>query len=198
MNKLWSKLTRKVGLMVMVCALLSLGTMPAVALRQTQGGDLAISISLDSKAAKTGDEIVFDTAVTNNSSQQSPAVIIAMNIINLNKHGDVVDPEDWSPQRTQYIDSLAAGQSITLSWTVNAILDGDFMVYLVAIPQPQSVEGSSQIAASPGLHLTVAKFTSLNPSGVLPFAIGVPVVLVVAIFALFRLRRRQIDAGESQ
>jgi ABC-type transport system involved in multi-copper enzyme maturation permease subunit len=197
MNKLWSKLSRMVGLAVIIFFILSLGTTPTLALRQAQGADLAISISLDSKSTKTGDEVLFDTVVTNNGSQQFPAVIVAMNIINLDKEGDVVDPEDWSPQRTQYLESLAPGESKTLSWTVNTILDVEFMVYVVAIPHPQDAQGPSQIAASPGIHFTVAKFTSLNPSGVLPFALGVPVVLVLAIVVLFRMRRRQIDAGGS-
>lgn len=197
MNKLWSKLTRMVGLAIITCMVLSLGSTRALALRQSQGGDLALSISLNTGSVKTGDEVSFDSVITNSGSQASPDVIVAMNIINLDKEGDVVDPEDWSPQRTQYVESLTPGRSVTLSWTVNAILDGDFMVYLVAIPQPESADGSSQIAASPGLHLTVAKFASLNPSGVLPFALGVPVVLVLVIFVLFRIRRRQIEAGES-
>ena len=199
MNKLWSKLRRIVGLTAIACLMLSLNTTSAMALpqAQSQGGSLQISISLDSKTVKTGDAITFDTVVTNSGAEQSPAVIVAMNIINLSKTGDVVDPEDWAPQRTQYIDTLASGESITLSWTVNAVLDGNFMVYLVAIAQPATAEGSSQIIASPGLHMTVTKFTSLNPSGVLPYVIGVPVVLVLAIFLLFRVRRRQIDIGGS-
>jgi hypothetical protein len=195
MGRLWSKLRRMAGLAVILCFLLSLGATPALALYQSTLGDLQISISLHSKAAKTGDAVTFDTVVTNAGAQASAPVIVAMNIINLSKTGDVVDPEDWSPERTQYIDSLAPNQSTTLSWEVNAILDGDFMIYLAAIPQPQSAEGSSQVAASPGLHLTVAKFASLNPSGILPFVIGVPVIVILAIFLLFRLRRRQIDVG---
>lgn len=197
--KLLSKLRQMVGLAVIACFMLSLRATPVMALppAQSQEGDLQISISVDYKEAKTGDTILFDTTVTNTSGQASPPVILAMNIINLSKTGDVVDPEDWSPQRTQYIDSLGSNQSTTLSWTVNAVLDGNFMVYVVAIPQPQIAEGSSQVAASPGLHLTVAKFTSLNPSGVLPYVIGVPIVLVLAIFLLFRLRSRQVDAGGS-
>lgn len=197
MNKLWSKLTRAVGLAVIIGMVLSLGSTQALALCQSPGEDLAISISLDTRSVKTGDEVQFETAIKNSGSQVLPNVIVAMNIINLNKEGDVVDPEDWSPQRTQYVESLPPGESVTLSWTVNAILDGDFMVYLVAIPQPASAEGSSQLTVSPGLHLTVAKFASLNPSGVLPFALGVPVVLLLVILALFRIRRRQIEAGES-
>jgi ABC-type transport system involved in multi-copper enzyme maturation permease subunit len=195
--RLWSKMRRMVGLAVLACLMLSLNARPAMALpnAQSEEDNLQISISLDFKQAKTGDTILFDTSVTNTSAEASPPVIMAMNIINLSKTGDVVDPEDWAPQRTQYIDSLAPNQTTTLSWEVNAILDGDFMVYLVAIPQPQSAQTSSQVATSRGLHLTVAKFTSLNPSGVLPFAIGVPLILVLGIFLLFRLRRRQIDAG---
>jgi ABC-2 type transport system permease protein len=198
-TRLGSKLSRLAGLAVFACLMLSLGTTPALALpaAQSAGGDLQISISVDSKTLKTGDTIAFDTVLTNTGPEQSPPVIVAMNIINLNKTGDVVDPEDWSPQRTQYVDSVPANQSTTLSWEVNAVLDGNFMVYLVAIAQPKTAEVSGQIAASPGLHLTVTKFTSLNPSGVLPFALGVPIVLVGAIFLLFRLRRRQIDAGGS-
>ena len=195
--RLWSKMRRMIGLAVIAAFMLSLNTTPAMALPQAQseGADLQISISLDFKQVKTGDTILFDTTVTNTGAQASPPVIVAMNIINLSKTGDVVDPEDWAPQRTQYIDSLAANQSATLSWEVNAVLDGNFMVYVVAIPQPQSAETSSQVVASPGMHLSVMKFASLNPSGVIPYVIGVPIVLVAAIFLLFRLRRRQIDTG---
>jgi ABC-type transport system involved in multi-copper enzyme maturation permease subunit len=200
-SRLWSKLIQMTGLAVIACLMLSLlNATSAMALPQAQseGGDLQMSISLDSTTVKTGDAITFDTVVTNTGALQSPAVIVAMNIINLNKQGDVVDPEDWSPQRTQYIDSLASGESTTLSWTVNAVLDGEFMVYAVAIAHPESAEVTSQVVASPGLHMTVTKFTSLNPSGVVPYVIGVPIILVAVIFLLFRLRRRQIDAGGSE
>jgi len=186
-------------LVLMVCLALSLCATPAMALpkAQTQEAGLQMSISVSSQEMKTGDSVEVETTITNGSAQASQPVIVAMNIINLNKEGDVVDPEDWSPQRTQYIDSVAPNESVTLSWTVNAVLDGNFMVYFVAIPQPTEAEANHQIVSSPGLHLSVAKFTSLNPSGVLPFVIGVPVVLVIAIFLLFRLRRRQIDVGGS-
>ena len=199
-SKLWSKMSQMVGLSVIACLMVSLSATPAMALQpvQAQGGDLQITISMDHKAVKTGDSIHFDTIVTNMSADPTPPVIMAMNIINLNSEGDVVDPEDWSPERTQYLDSLEPNQSATLSWTVNAVLDGNYIVYMVAIPEPDSPETSSQIGTSPGLHITVAKFTKLNPGGVLPYAVGVPILLVVAIFLVFRFRRRQIDAGGSK
>ena len=118
-----------------------------------------------------------------------------MNIINLDAAGDVVDPEDWSPQRTQYIESLAAGKSVTLSWRVNAILDGDYLVYMVLLPEPSGEKATSQPTASSAIHLTVTPFTKLNPGGVLPFAIGGPAVLILGMSLLNRYRRRQIDTG---
>ena len=72
------------------------------------------------------------------------------------------------------------------------------MVYIVAIPEPKGEGNSTQVVASRGLHLSVAKFTALNPGGVLPYAIGVPIVVILAIVLLFRLRSRQVDAGGSE
>jgi ABC-2 type transport system permease protein len=156
---------------------------------------LGVSIDVSAKTVQAGSTILYQTVLTNHGTTQSPALIVAMNIINLNAKGDVVDPEDWSPQRTQYHDGLAPGQSDTLSWRINAILDGDFMVYMVAIPSPAGAEVTSQPVASSGIHVTVTPFTKLNPGGVLPYAIGGPVVLGVIILLVYRNRRRQIDAG---
>jgi hypothetical protein len=157
-------------------------------------GSLAISVNRDYELLKSGDPVAFDTVVTNQGSEPSLPVIVAMNIINLDKEGDVVDPEDWSPQRTQYIDELGPGESSTLSWRVNAILDGEYLVYMVAMPQPANEESTSQAVSSQGIHLTVEPFHSLNPSGVLPYSIGVPAVLALLLFLVYRRRRRGAQA----
>lgn len=197
MKSLLSMISRLLGVAIILCLVLFSGSTSALALQrmETQASDLQISISMDAKTVKTGDSVNFDTVVTNASAEKSPPVIVAMNIINLSKTGDVVDPEDWSPERTQYVGSLPPGKSSTLSWQVNAVLDGDYMVYIVVIPEPENEGTSTQAVASRGLHLSVTKFTSLNPGGVLPYAIGVPVAVVLAIFLVFRLRNRQVDAG---
>ncbi|HSR29842.1 MAG TPA: hypothetical protein VLY63_04690, partial [Anaerolineae bacterium] len=133
----------------------------------------------------------------NSGSEESPPLIVAMNIINLDAKGDVVDPEDWSPQRTQYVDPLAPGQSANQAWIINTILDGDYMVYMVLIPEPDGPQATSQPVASSGIHLTVTPFTRLNPLGVLPFVIGGPLLLLLGIYLVYRFRRRQIDTGAS-
>jgi ABC-2 type transport system permease protein len=159
---------------------------------------MTISIDVGAKVVQAGSTILYNTVVTNTGTTASPPVIVAMNIINLKGHGDPVDPEDWSPERAQYRDALAPGESATLGWRVNAILDGDFMVYMVAVPAPGGSEQTTQPVASSGIHLTVTPFTKLNPGGVLPYAIGGPVVLAVVILLVYRNRRRQIDAGGSR
>jgi ABC-2 type transport system permease protein len=157
---------------------------------------LEVSIDMAAKAVQAGSPVLYNTVVTNMGSEPLPPMILAMNIINLDAAGEVVDPEDWSPQRTQYLDKLGPGESFKHSWRVNAILDGDFMVYMVVIPAPAGPEATSQPVASAGIHLTVTPFTQLNPGGVLPYAIGGPVLVALAIFVVYRIRRRGVDSGE--
>jgi len=191
----------------LLAGLLTLGAMPLLA-QQTDGAQapvvmsqappLAIDINLGYKTLKTTDHVLFNTVVTNNGTESSAPLSVAMNIINLNAKGDVVDPEDWSPQRTQYLEQLGPGQSATQSWRVNAILDGDYMVYIVLLPAPAGPEATSHPVSSPGVHLTVTPFTKLNPRGVLPYAIGGPVLVLVGIVLIYRMRRRKIDLGGSE
>jgi ABC-2 type transport system permease protein len=192
-----SRSGRVVGMLVIVGLLALWHTSPvkAAPVAQADAQGLAISINTDYRLVKTGDSIEFATSVTNTGTAPSPALIVAMNIINLNAHGDIVDPEDWSPQRTQYIESLESGQSAEQNWIINTILDGDFMVYMVLIPTPMDQESTSRPIASSGIHVTVTPFTRINPGGVLPFVIGVPVVLVIATLLAYRFRRRNIDMG---
>jgi hypothetical protein len=159
---------------------------------------IQISIDMEYLTVKASDSIFFNTTVTNSSTEDSIPLIVAMNLINLDAQGEIVDPEDWSPQRTQYIEHLGPGGSTTLEWRVNAILDGDYMVYMVVIPQPGDQNATSQPIASSGIHLTVTPFTKLNPSGVLPFAVGGPVLLLVIIYFVNRRRNKQIDEGISK
>lgn len=195
-SRLLLRLGSRAGLSVILCTLLLLlTTSPAFTIQtgSIPGEDLSITINLDSVVVKTGDKVDFTTVVTNNGNSSSPPLIVAMNIINLNAKGDVVDPEDWSPQRTQYTESLRAGESASQEWIINTILDGDYMVYMVLIPTPTSQSTTSHPVASPGIHLTVTPFTRINPGGVLPYVIGGPVIVLIGILVLYRMRRKQID-----
>jgi ABC-type transport system involved in multi-copper enzyme maturation permease subunit len=192
----WAKkLVRAIGLGSMVVLILMLSISASPALAQGQPSNLQISIDLDASVVKTGDKVEYNTVVTNNGAEASAPLIVAMNVINLDAKGDTVDPEDWAPKRTQYIESLAPGESTSLHWIINTILEGNYMVYMVLIPEPQDSASTSQAVATSGIHLTVQPFTRLNPGGVLPYAIGAPLLILALIYFVNRSRNRSIDAG---
>lgn len=179
------------GMMVLLSLPLALAAKPAFA--QSVGSDLKITVDLDHKTVNAGDEIEFSSAVTNTGAEKTPRVYVAMNIVKTAK-GDPVDPEDWSPQRTQTIETLAPGESVKQSWTVQAILEGDFMVYLTVVPKPQGPDATSQLVSSSGVHVTVHPFAESNPGGVLPVAIGIPLALMAFSILLRRSKRWRREA----
>lgn len=159
---------------------------------------LGITTDLAYKTVSAGDKITFATVVTNGGSGTSPELSVAMNIVKTTQ-GEPVDPEDWSPERTQTVDPLAAGEQAKLDWQVNAILEGDYMVYLTVIPKPAGANSTATPVASPGIHLTVKAFEKSNPGGVLPVAIATPVAMgAIAMVPWWRRRRREsADPTES-
>lgn len=170
------------------------GTIPTAPSRFAIGeAPVEITVDIDYVTVKTGDPIFFDTVVVNPLGEPSPPLIVAMNIINLDQEADVVDPEDWSPERTQYVDQLAPDAAATLSWRVNAILDGDYIVYMVVMPEPAGRDATSQAVASTGIHLTVMPFTRLNPRGILPLVLGAPLVLALGTIVTLGIRRRETE-----
>ena len=154
---------------------------------------LQISIDRRYEVTKTGDEFDFITQVKNNDPhKQSGPLVVAMNIINLGS-GQPVDPEDWSPERTQAIGSLEPGQATELTWTIESILKGDYLIYMVVTPKPVGSTSTSQPVASSAIHLTVKPHTRLNPGGILPLAIGTPTALTVVWLGLRAMRRREVE-----
>jgi ABC-2 type transport system permease protein len=195
-SKLFTRIGRAFGMSVIAGMMVTSLVLASPAFAQDET-PLTITIDTGAKHVKTGDSVEFSTTITNNSTEASPPLIVAMNVINLDATGDVVDPEDWSPQRTQYLDQLGPGETAMQNWIINTILEGDFMVYMVLIPEPESAEETSHPATSGGIHLTVDPFTRLNPGGVLPFAIGGPILLLAITYFVYRRRRQQIDMGGS-
>jgi hypothetical protein len=196
-NSFWRRISRSLGLGAIILASVVLSVIPAKAqfMELSTNESIQVTISMEYVKVRQGESIFYDTTVTNNGTGESAPLIVAMNLINLDAQGEIVDPEDWSPQRTQYIEDLSPGDSIVLNWRVNCILEGDYMIYMVVIPEPDGEYETSQPLASPGIHLIVTPYTKLNPGGVLPIAVGVPVLILVIIYFVNRRRRKQIDTG---
>lgn len=191
-----NKAGRMAGILLLV-GLLTAGLTPAAYGQAGAPSQLPLEITIDTTAqvVDSGTPVFFNTVVKNNGTEASPPLIVAMNIINLKAEGDVVDPEDWSPQRTQYLAALAPGETAESEWRINTILGGDYMVYMVLIPTPDSPEATSWPHTSAGMHLTVNTVVSANPSGITPYALGTPMVLLGAILFINYYRRRTVDNG---
>lgn len=191
---------RAVSLFVIVFLIVASSAPSALAFQEDEPATasesaLQIDIDADHKEIMTGDSVEFTTTVTNNGEEESAPLIVAMNIVNLEGDGDPVDPEDWSPERAQYVEPLAPGESVTQDWTINAILEGDYMVYMVLIPEPEEAQATSQPISSSGIHLTVTLLVRINPGGVLPLALGMPIALSLILGLLLWQRRRGLDVG---
>ena len=192
----WRRLAGVFGAGALLVALaISLVTARQAAASPAADLPLQIQVDTDYKEVKTGDEFEFDTSVTYEGAEESPSLVMAMNIIDLK--GAVVDPEDWSPQRTQVVEPLAPGESAEHTWTIEAILEGDYMVYIVAVPKPDGRTATSQPITTSGIHLTVKQFINYNPGGVLPVAVGIPVGLTLGTVLLYWARRRRMDKEDS-
>ena len=103
---------------------------------------------------------------------------------------------DWSPERSQEVDTLAPGASAEQDWFVDTILAGNYMVYMTIVPIPSSPDTTSQTVSSKGIHVTVNEFNKTNPGGVLPVAIGIPIALMVgAVLIRRRGRKGEVSDG---
>lgn len=101
-GKFWVKLGRLIGVSALAGMMLVWSAAPVAAQESSVlYQDLKITIDMEHQTVKAGDHIIYNTTVTNGGAETSAPLCLAMNIINLDAAGDIVDPEDWSPQRTQ-------------------------------------------------------------------------------------------------
>jgi hypothetical protein len=145
----------------------------------------AVSIELDETELTVGpgEQFSFESTLRNSGDSQS-GLIANLNILGADP--DIyVDPEDWSTQRTQFLDELPAGDSTQLSWTVRGIDSGELIMY-VAVSSPNA----DSVAVSGSLHVTVTGQRVVNPQNVVPLVMATPVA-VLALLGLTLVRRRR-------
>jgi hypothetical protein len=97
-----------------------------------------------------------------------------------------VDPEDWSSQRTIYLDPLPAHGSTRLAWTVQAVNSGRLVIYVTITAQ----QGTDAVAASNTLRLAVARQRTIDPGRILPLAVSAPTTLLLLAGLVARRHRR--------
>jgi hypothetical protein len=149
----------------------------------------ALSVSVDQTEISTalGESFGFQTTIANPTESATPRLIAHLNILDLT--GEVyVDPEDWSSRRTQYLGTIPAGGSRTITWGVTGVNGGSLAAYVAVLPQDNP---SSAPATSPAIRITVAERKTLNSGGILPLALGVPGFVGVMAVGVRLARRRR-------
>ena len=178
------------ALLVALLAAKAATSAPAFAQDPASPGDITVSVSKSEVSTLTGKTFTFTSEITNNGSSATPPLIANLDFVALDQ-GTYVDPEDWSPQRTLSVAPIAAGSSVTQTWTVKPVLEGDVAVYVVVLPEPPALAGAGPLAASPAIPVHVEEHRTLNPGGVLPVVLAVPTFLAVAFAGLRVARRRR-------
>ncbi len=132
-----------------------------------------------------GNRFTFVSTLRNETGQVRPGTIAYLNVVSMQSNV-YVDPEDWSSKRTRFLGDVQPGATTRLTWNVQAVNSGRFVVFVVVT----SASGSDEVVTSPALRVTIADQRRLNPTGILPVVLAVPIVIAVALVWSWRRRRR--------
>lgn len=153
---------------------------------QNESG-LSIQISRQTVSMMAGDWATFNTRLHNGGQSASPPLVAHLNIAAV-KQGPYVDPEDWSPQRTQYLPPLQPGETVEVVWQVHALTQGEFGAYVTII----SPQASFEPVVSSTLLLQVAADNILPLNQVIPVVAAVPLFpLGLLLFSIGYARKQQ-------
>ncbi len=169
----------------LVMALVAVVAPAAPAAAAPTSNPVTVEMSRSTVQDRVGDRFGFSTRVRNTSDRPLVGLVAHLNIVSM-ASGVYVDPEDWSSHRTQYLPTIPPHGTVDLPWSVQAVNDGGFVLYVAVTTR----HGSDQVVASDALRLSTTAQHTLNAGGVLPVALGVPALLVLLLLAVGARRRR--------
>ena len=148
--------------------------------------EVVVRIDRTHVSTSLGRSFSFTTTVANHSADPTGTLVAHLNVLSL-KPGVYVDPEDWSSNRTQYLDPIPPGGSKTVRWRVKAVNGGSLAGYVTVVPQ----SGAGTPATTHALRFDVASRKTLNSGGILPIALGIPAGIALLAFGVRDQRRRR-------
>ena len=172
-------------LVSLLITLLAVPLIPA----QAAGPSPRLSVTVDRTeiSAQLGRKFVFRSTIRNDGPASVSGLIANLNVVSL-RDGVYVDPEDWSSQRTRYLDPLSAGASTTITWDVHAVNGGVLGLFVAVLPKSGA---GLPPPTSPLVRLTVAEKKTLNAGGILPLALAIPALIGLLTLGVGFRRRRQ-------
>jgi hypothetical protein len=173
---------------LLACAVLALvatgGIGPTAAAPVPAGEGVVVELDQSEVVAGPGEKISFESTIRNDGEASLEGYVAHLNILTTDA-GVYVDPEDWSPERTQYLGDLAPGEAATLDWNVQAVTSGPLILF-VSVTSPTS----ETVTSSGPLDLTVEGQRVVDSAGVMPLVLWMPAG-VLALLGASLLRRRR-------
>lgn len=147
-----------------------------------------LGVNVDRSRVETmlGHKFSFRTTIANRGTAAATGYIAHLNVLSYDS-GVYVDPEDWSEERTRYLQPIPAGGSVTITWRLQAVNAGRFAVYVAVLPQ---IGGVGRPTTGRSIAVEVAERTTLNSGGILPLVIGMP-ALLGSVWLGLRIQRRR-------
>ena len=97
--------------------------LPAPAASAADASQMSVTLDRARVSTQLGQKFSFRSTITNRGSTPASGLIAHLNVLSL-RPGVYVDPEDWSPQRTVYLRTIAPGGSTTTTWRMHAVNAG--------------------------------------------------------------------------
>ena len=165
--------------------LVAVGWAPVDAARPAQEAPV-LQVQLDRSHfdAGPGQRLSFTSTIRNTGAEAQTDLVAHLSILTTDA-SVYVDPEDWSPKRTQYVDELPAGDSVELDWTVQAVTSGPIVLYVSV--NSAEIDATS---SSPPLEMTVGGQRVVEAGRVLPLVLWMPVGVLALLGAVLLRRRR--------
>ncbi len=178
-------MNRLLAACALTASIMIVGTQPAWGQDSSSPvGDVEVTVSPTEAQAVLGESIELTVTVTNTGTSEASDLVAHIDITDPTQEKSV-DPEDWTSTLSRPLDPIATGATATLTWEVQPISAGRFSLYSVVLR-----EGGSELSASNVVTIDVEDRRSLNPDGILPVALGVPIVLGGLLMGQIGYRRR--------
>ena len=147
-------------------------------------GRVVVALDQHDLAASPGEKITFRSTIRNTGDRPLDGYVAHLNVLSTDK-SVYVDPEDWSPKRTQFLDPIPPGGSTTLSWDVRAVTSGPILLF-VSVTSPTA----RQVTSSGPLDMTVGGQRIVHAGAVMPLVLWVPAGVLVLLGATSARKRR--------
>ncbi|MEL7157260.1 MAG: hypothetical protein AAFN30_11740 [Actinomycetota bacterium] len=183
---------RFVNLLTIVATAALVLSAPAAA--QTSGpGDLEVSIMPEVVDVTLGESVEITVSITNHGPTPTDELVAHIDITDPTRSGSV-DPEDWTATLSRGVGIIQPGSTSTAAWNLHPISGGRFSVYAVTLsPNNAAVHATAQ-----AIDFNVEHQRTLNPQGVLPIAVTMPLLIGALLVVQWRLSRSRQPERQTQ